>query len=151
MRQRHVLKDDIGFLLSRASGLVISAVHTALAPYNLKVRQYTVLAFACDEPNGATQRRIAEQMGLDPSQIVSIVDDLENRGLVLRTPDPKDRRNKILVATETGKSLCEQARHACDQASGECFSDFDQKNIDTLRSVLVEFVFPEPIVQSHLT
>lgn len=46
---------------------------------------------------------LAEQLGLDSSNVTSIVDRLEARGLVARQPQADDRRVKLLVLTDAGR------------------------------------------------
>src|SRR3954453_7944151 len=86
------LTDDVGFLLTRASGLVVRATNAALADVGLRVRQYSVLVLADDAADGISQRDLAEALGLDPSQVVALVDELAGAGLVERRPSPTDRR-----------------------------------------------------------
>ena len=48
---------------------------------------------------------LAEQLGLDPSNITGVVDRLEARGLIDRQPHPEDRRVKLLVLTDAGRAV----------------------------------------------
>ena len=75
------LTDDVGFLLTRASGLAVRATNAALADVGLRVRQYSVLVLADDAQDGISQRDLAEVLGLDPSQVVALVDELAAAGL----------------------------------------------------------------------
>src|SRR3954451_22758555 len=93
------LTDDVGFLLTGASGLVLRATNAALADVGLRVRQYSVLVLADDTADGISQRDLAEGLRLDPSQVVALVDDLAVAGLVERRPSPTDRRAKLVAAT----------------------------------------------------
>jgi DNA-binding MarR family transcriptional regulator len=52
---------------------------------------------------GLTQRALAERLGMFPSRAVALVDELENRGLVVRDEDPEDRRSYALRLTEKGR------------------------------------------------
>src|SRR4051812_49921234 len=88
------LTDDLGFLLTRASGLVVRATNAALVGVGLRVRQYSVLVLADDTTDGISQRDLAEVLGLDPSQVVALVDELAAAGLVERRPSPTDRRGE---------------------------------------------------------
>jgi DNA-binding MarR family transcriptional regulator len=97
------LSDDLGFLLSRVSGLVVRATNAALAEDGLRVRHYSVLSLACDTEGGMSQRGLAAVLGLDPSQVVALVDELVDAGLVERRPDPADRRTRLVVATAAGR------------------------------------------------
>jgi len=136
------LIDDLGFLLSRAGGLVISSTNDALAPLDLKVRSYSVLVSAAEHRDGVNQRRLAEILALDPSQMVGIVDDLETRGLVERRPDPVDRRNKLIVATRDGRALRSRAQRAAGRAQTEFFADVEPSVSTQLRATLQAILFP---------
>jgi DNA-binding MarR family transcriptional regulator len=49
-------------------------------------------------------RTLADRLGLDPANLTSVVDRLEERGLVTRQPHPQDRRVKLLELTPTGRA-----------------------------------------------
>ncbi len=49
--------------------------------------------------------RLAETLACDASNVTGLVDRLESRGLVRRTPSPSDRRVKVLDLTPTGVRL----------------------------------------------
>ncbi|GAA4316157.1 hypothetical protein GCM10023162_22650 [Klenkia terrae] len=106
----HPLTDDLGFLLSRASGAVVRATNAALTSHGLRVRQYSVLVLACDAADGVTQRELADVLGLDPSQVVLLVDELAGAGLVERRPSEADRRTRLVVATDAGRRKSEAKR-----------------------------------------
>ena len=136
-RSRQVLlTDDLGFLLSRAGALVAADVNRALTPLDLKVRPYSVLVLACESEDGVNQRGVAIALGLDPSQIVSLVDDLEQRGLVERMPDSIDRRNKRIVATIAGRNLLADAQSRVDAVHARLFGSFPDGVIDELKGAL---------------
>lgn len=56
-----------------------------------------------------TGRQLADALGTDPPHVTVIVDDLEKKGLVERTPHPTDRRAKILTVTATGRRAAQKA------------------------------------------
>ena len=110
------LTDDLGFLLSRASGQVVRATNAALAEHGLRVRQYSVLVLACEAPDGLSQREVAAVLGLDPSQVVLLVDELTAAGLVERQAAEVDRRTRLVVATPEGRRVREAAGRDADAA-----------------------------------
>jgi DNA-binding MarR family transcriptional regulator len=103
------LAQDLIFLIARANALALAAANAALAEHGLKPRSYSVLALAADGVR-PTQRELAEFLRLDPSQIVALVDEMEKRKLVERSPDPTDRRANVVVATEAGRALFAKAQ-----------------------------------------
>jgi DNA-binding MarR family transcriptional regulator len=60
--------------------------------------------------DGISMGDMARGLGCDPSYITALVDDLDARGLATREPNPVDRRVKIIVLTEAGRSLGEEIR-----------------------------------------
>ena len=54
-------------------------------------------------------RELATLLVVDPPNLTSVVDDLEQVGLVERQPHPTDRRVKLVVATPKGTALAHQA------------------------------------------
>lgn len=56
-----------------------------------------------------SMRELASLLGVDPPNLTPVVDDLEQAGLVERTPHPTDRRVKLVVATRSGAAVAAQA------------------------------------------
>ncbi|WP_202911371.1 MarR family winged helix-turn-helix transcriptional regulator [Segeticoccus rhizosphaerae] len=107
------LADDLGFLLARASATALRATNDALRDTGLRSRHYVLLKLAA-EGDGVPQRRVVDDLGLDPSAVVVLVDDLERRDLVERVQDPGDRRTRIIAITSAGRRLLRQARPLAD-------------------------------------
>lgn len=130
------LADDLGFLLSRASGQIVRATNAALARHGLRVRQYSVLTLACEAAVGLSQRELATVLGLDPSQVVLLVDELVAAGLVQRQAPEADRRTRLVVATLEGRRVREAARQDADAAVESPLSLLGEAERDRLRDML---------------
>jgi DNA-binding MarR family transcriptional regulator len=61
-----------------------------------------------------TMRELAARLATDPPYTTLIVDDLEQRGLVTRSVDARDRRAKIVTVTEAGADLARRAEQLLD-------------------------------------
>lgn len=68
---------------------------------------------------GAIQLELASAMGIDPSTMVSLVDELESAGLAKRRPHPNDRRAREIAITPKGRRLLERARRMAFQVEDE--------------------------------
>ena len=68
---------------------------------------------------GAIQQEIGSAMGIDPSTMVSLIDDLESAGLAKRQPHPSDRRAREVVITSKGRRLLERGRGMASQVEHE--------------------------------
>jgi DNA-binding MarR family transcriptional regulator len=62
-----------------------------------------------------TLRALAERLLADPPYVTLIVDDLEERGLVRRTPHPEDRRAKLVELTAAGRAAAARADAILDE------------------------------------
>ena len=60
-------------------------------------------------------RDLAVRLGTDAPYTTLIVDDLEKRGLVVRTPHPDDRRSKVVTATEAGLAAARTGQAILDE------------------------------------
>ena len=130
------LADDLGFLLSRASGQVVRATNAALAEHGLRVRSYSVLVLACEAPEGLSQRELATVLGLDPSQVVLLVDELVAAGLVERQAAESDRRTRLVVPTAQGRRVRKAAGQAADAAVEAPLGLLADDERDRLRDML---------------
>jgi DNA-binding MarR family transcriptional regulator len=68
---------------------------------------------------GAIQQQIGSAMGIDPSTMVSLVDQLERAGLAKRRAQPQDRRAREVLITQKGRRTLEQARELAEEVEGD--------------------------------
>jgi MarR family transcriptional regulator, lower aerobic nicotinate degradation pathway regulator len=71
---------------------------------------------------GAIQQELGSAMGVDPSTMVSLIDQLETAGLANRRPRPTDRRAREVVITPKGRRVLEQARRLALQVEDDVLS-----------------------------
>ena len=136
------LVDDVSFLLARANAIALAAGNAALAAHGLKARSYSVLVLTSGEAR-PSQRELAEFLRLDPSQVVSLVDELQSRHLVERRPDPNDRRANVVVATDAGRTLVAAARESAQAAEESVHAQLSPDQRETLAALLRALAFPE--------
>jgi len=78
---------------------------------------------------------LAEHLRIAARSATEVVDDLQERGLVERRPDPADRRATLVALTETG-SATGRAIRAARQAEAERFfgalSDTDRADLNRI-------------------
>jgi MarR family transcriptional regulator, lower aerobic nicotinate degradation pathway regulator len=68
---------------------------------------------------GAMQQELGSAMGVDPSTMVSLIDELEAAGLAKRRPHPTDRRARTVALTPKGRRALEQGRRMAAQVEDE--------------------------------
>jgi DNA-binding MarR family transcriptional regulator len=109
-----------------------------LAPLGVEPRHVGMLArLAANE--GKAQQAIGELIGLNPTQMVFLVDELESRGFVERRRNPADRRSYALYLTPAGQDMLGQIQEVAQahQAQlGRSLSDSEQGQLtDMLRRI----------------
>ena len=92
------LVDRLMALGAHLNGLVAEVA----ARHGLTGAQASLLR-SLDRPR--PMRAVADQLRCDPSNVTGLIDRIEARGLVERTPDPADRRVRLLALTERGRAV----------------------------------------------
>ena len=64
---------------------------------------------------GLSQQELAAKLGIHPSRLVALLDELERKGLVERKSNPDDRRRYSLHLTEKGAKTLEEIGHVAQQ------------------------------------
>ena len=68
---------------------------------------------------GAIQQELGAAMGIDPSTMVSLIDELEAAGLAKRRLHPRDRRAREVVITPKGRRALERGRRLASQVEDD--------------------------------
>jgi DNA-binding MarR family transcriptional regulator len=100
------LHDLLGYHLRRAQVAVFqnfAEVLNGAGEDRISPGQVGVLVLVRENP-GVNQTRLGNALGIDRSTLVAVIDRLEARGLLKRTPSPRDRRSHALVLTRAGRS-----------------------------------------------
>ena len=82
-----------------------------LAQHGVSMWAYSVLTALAARPYRG-QNALAEAIGADKTRIIDVLDDLQERGLISREPDPADRRARLLAVTPRGRRVRDQVRRA---------------------------------------
>lgn len=130
------LLEKSGFLMVRlAMGFKARAI-ADLEEAGYSQYHYSVLAVLGAQVR-KTQSLIAESLGLDPSQLVGILDGLEERGLIERQRDPEDRRRHLVTITAKGRTQLVRLRGRIDRLEDELFTPLDAKSRKTFHELLL--------------
>jgi DNA-binding MarR family transcriptional regulator len=101
----------LGFLLVRIGEAVDREFVAALTDIGLKPRHLRLLVLV-QRSGRLSQRELAEQLAMDPGNLVSILDSLEADGLVDRPRSQGDRRLRLVGLTAKGRRLLSRALRA---------------------------------------
>jgi DNA-binding MarR family transcriptional regulator len=130
-----VQRRDLGDLLGSLVRVVIERETPLLAERGLDMWDYVVLARLVDGA-APTQAQLAAAVRRDKTRLIPILDRLEGRGLLDRTPDPADRRNRIVALTAEGQAVLADCRAAVAAMEDELLAGLDPDDAATLRRLL---------------
>ncbi len=95
-----------------------------LAPIGLEPRQFGLLR-AIAAAGGQSQQALAAAVGIHPSKIVALVDDLEQAGFVDRTRSSDDRRTNAVSLTPAGRDALARAKAISEAHADDVLSPLD--------------------------
>jgi len=110
------LDQRIPFLLAQLGSYVADDFKGRLAPLGVHPRANAVLV-ALASTDGQSQRQLSTRLGVHRNVMVSLIDSLEEQGLVQRNPCPHDRRAFAVTLTDKARELLpalEQHSHALE-------------------------------------
>lgn len=102
------LRELTVYRMRRATSDVLSVVKDALEPFGLRRQTFSALSVICDHP-GIRQSQLADTLAIERPNLVQVIGDLENRGLLMREQVPEDRRMYSLHVTNAGAITYRQA------------------------------------------
>jgi DNA-binding MarR family transcriptional regulator len=126
---------SVGFLISQLGFFSSRGFAEALKPLGIGPREFLLLRFVTAAA-GQSQQALAERLGVPPSRMVALVDDLEERGLVERRPDPDDRRVRGLHVTEKGGKTLQRAAEVALEYESKLCEPLDDDERDRLIELL---------------
>ena len=98
-------------------------------------RGYQVLSAAArDEPG--SQAALAARLGIDRTVMTYLLDDLAEAGLVERRPDPGDRRTRLVVATDHGRTVLDDLDKRFTRAEQHILGGLSSDDQAAFRSLL---------------
>ena len=135
------VSDRLGFLLGRTHLAHRQVAESELGSVGIRPRESGALALLAGE-GPLSQQRLGQRMGVDRTTMVSLVDELERKGLVARERDQADRRAYALHLTSKGRRLLTRADRAVDRAEAEFLAVLTPDERRQLKTLLRKLIAP---------
>jgi DNA-binding MarR family transcriptional regulator len=97
-------RPDLAAMLAPLLRQLVAAEQPILDAHGISMWGYVVL-LALDRSSMRTQAALAEAINADKTRIIRTLDELQERGLIERRPDPDDRRVRLLAITDAGRAV----------------------------------------------
>ena len=129
------LSTDLGWAIRLVSTAFAGVAADSVAELPGGARGYLVLvALATGEP--PSQLVLAKQVSLDRTVMTYLLDDLEANDLISRRPDPRDRRARQVLITDSGRRRLAQVRESLGAAENRLLVDLGADEAEQLRTLL---------------
>ncbi len=132
----NVLMNHTGFLISRMGFVAAKRFGERLESLGLTTRMWGALNVLASEGE-ITQHALCKSIGMDPSSMVSTIDELEAMGLVERRRHPTDRRAHALHVTDQGRETLGRGREIARTAQEELLAPLNEEEREQLHSLLL--------------
>ena len=133
------LMRNTGFLISRLGMVAQKRFSERIALVGLTPRGWGALN-VLDKEGVITQHALCTCTGMDPSSMVATIDELEDKGLVERRRDPKDRRAHALHVTADGRKTLSDGRKLARRAQDDLLAPLDSTEREQLHELLLRLV-----------
>jgi DNA-binding MarR family transcriptional regulator len=127
---------SVSFLLKRLGFAAKEQTMEAYEPTGLHPYHYAIL-LVLDEGSRETQGAIADTLGYDRGQLVGLLDELEEQGLVERRRDPNDRRRHIVRLTADGRRMLRRLRALARQIEDDFLAPLNEEDRANLHALLL--------------
>ncbi|CAL9397540.1 HTH-type transcriptional repressor NicR [Streptomyces sp. enrichment culture] len=124
------------WLLGRAAARGRALVASALAEEDMRMWHHVVLS-AVRDLGPVAQADLGRGVRLDPKDLVGVLNDLQSAGLVVREPDPKDRRKNAVSLTERGARLLKRCEKAARAANDELLAPLSAAEREQFTAMLL--------------
>jgi MarR family transcriptional regulator, lower aerobic nicotinate degradation pathway regulator len=133
------LEASPGYLLARIGAESRRRWSQGLASLDLRTAHFGLL-MTLGAAGPTSQRRLAGAIGIDPRNLVLVIDQLEERGLLERTVDPGDRRRHSVRLTPAGRKMLAELARVGAEAEADLLAALDDGERRRLQELLVKLL-----------
>lgn len=124
------------YSIMRTAGVIQDRLETALEPTGLSLAKLGALRHLAEAEAPMQLGQLAERIACVKSNVTQLIDRLEAEGLVLRVPDPADRRSVRAAITDSGRVRLAAGLDALSAAETRTVADLEDTDLRTLHEQL---------------
>jgi DNA-binding MarR family transcriptional regulator len=100
--------------------------------------QHLMILASLEDHGASSQKEISERLGIDASDLVALLDDLEKAGLANRKRDERDRRRYAVMPTPAGAKALKQRLVDVERLNEEMLSPLTPPEREELHRLLLK-------------
>lgn len=143
-----MLESFVGYNLRRAAARQRERFRSAFDPFNIRPVQLTVLTVILNNMP-IRQADLGRALEIKRANVVTLLTELEERGLVVRQPSATDRRSQVIYLTDHGKVTTEKLLRLHAKLEADLATSFGSAELEELVRLLHAFrsVDASPILE----
>jgi|SRR5690242_13356487 len=134
----------VAFLLSQVGAHAAARYAEAIAPLKLKPYHTGILRILGEGP-GLAQQALCDLLGMFPSRLVGLLDELQKMKLVERRESPTDRRTYALHLTKAGRDMLSEVGKVAQRVQADVCAALNEKERALLAELLARIVAQQQI------
>jgi DNA-binding MarR family transcriptional regulator len=135
IREPEQFRHNVGYAIRRAQMRVYDEFYAALADLDTTPTRFTLMLLIRENP-GIRSVDLAHALGVARSGMVRLIDELEQRELIAREIDQKDRRNQSLVLTSHGRRKLGRVEKVVEQHEARVTTGLSKSEREKLLELL---------------
>jgi DNA-binding MarR family transcriptional regulator len=132
----------VGYNCRRAYLTIIPHFDARMKKFDLRAVDFSVLSLVNANPN-MTQKRLSQAVNVSPPNLATLLDKLEERGLIMRQRNPLDKRSQTLILSPEGTRLCSRAEKTVSELESDATSMLNEKERSQLLHLLQKIFLPQ--------
>jgi MarR family transcriptional regulator, lower aerobic nicotinate degradation pathway regulator len=132
-------------LITRLARAMRRRFELAVAPLGLRARHLVALTHLKDH-GPSQQQTLIEALGLDASNLVALLNELEDAGLIVRRRDRADRRRGIIELSADGERMLIEVDRALEEVDDEVLAALSAEERTALNDLLARAGASGPLV-----
>jgi DNA-binding MarR family transcriptional regulator len=122
-------------LLIKLGRITMHRFTEALEPFGIRPRHVAALIELRDAGE-LSQQALCSQLHIDPTNLVEILNELEQRGYAMRRRDPEDRRRHLVEISDKGVAVLDEVAKVMDGVEDDLLAGLDPADRAGLEGVL---------------
>ncbi len=123
------------YLVRQVSNLIRSIIERGLAEFDITPAQYTLMNWLIAR-DAVTSAMLARGLHVSPQTMNTLISALQNRGLVTRGKDMKNKRIRLVSLTDEGRAAVVACNRVVDRLENEFFAQLGATDLVSFRYTL---------------
>lgn len=139
-----MLSHSLGFLATQLATTLYDDFIEVVTEYNVTVRQCGVLFIAMHAQ--LPQTKLSKMMRVDKNIMVSMIDNLEEKGMVKRVKNQKNRKENLICLTPNGQKITQKLHEKMQKRQREILGFLSDEDFTKLHNIL-EYIYQNFLIR----